>query len=106
MVAYAAELLPFSRLNLAIYGYLGLAAGAPRYLAFVQGLWWDPDPRVFHESWSLCVEEWFYLSFALLAFAGTGRPHQGPQLLARGLDGRVRELRLAHLPGSGPGRVR
>jgi peptidoglycan/LPS O-acetylase OafA/YrhL len=40
-------------------------------MAFLQGLWWDPDPRVFHESWSLCVEEWFCLSFALLAFAGT-----------------------------------
>ena len=51
-------------------GIWALRRRAPRYLALMQGLWWDPDPRVFHESWSLCVEEWFYLSFALLAFAG------------------------------------
>lgn len=60
----------FLVVNMAAYWYLGHAADAPRYLAFMQGLWWDPDPRAFHESWSLCVEEWFYLSFALLAFAG------------------------------------
>jgi peptidoglycan/LPS O-acetylase OafA/YrhL len=60
----------FLALNMAASWLLGHAPGAPRYLAFMQGLWWDPDPGLFHESWSLCVEEWFYLSFALLAFAG------------------------------------
>jgi peptidoglycan/LPS O-acetylase OafA/YrhL len=60
----------FLVLNMAVYWFRGHAADAPRYLAFMQGLWWDPDPRAFHESWSLCVEEWFYLSFAMLAYAG------------------------------------
>ena len=44
----------FLALNMAACWFLGHAADAPRYLAFMQGLWWDPDPRVFHESWSLC----------------------------------------------------
>jgi peptidoglycan/LPS O-acetylase OafA/YrhL len=60
----------FLALNMAASWFLGHAPGAPRYLAFMQGLWWDPDPGLFHESWSLCVEEWFYLSFAFLAFTG------------------------------------
>jgi peptidoglycan/LPS O-acetylase OafA/YrhL len=60
----------FLGLNLVASRILGHVDPVPLYVAFMQGLWWDPDPRLFHESWSLCVEEWFYLSFALLAFAG------------------------------------
>jgi peptidoglycan/LPS O-acetylase OafA/YrhL len=40
------------------------------YLVFGQSMLW-PHPSFFSESWSLCVEEWFYLLFPALAFAGT-----------------------------------
>ena len=51
----------------------------------MQGLWWDPDPGLFHESWSLCVEEWFYLSFAFLAFAGAAVLPRGRSYLLAAL---------------------
>jgi peptidoglycan/LPS O-acetylase OafA/YrhL len=49
-----------------------LAGFSPAYLCFLQNLW-SPftDHRFFSESWSLSVEEWFYLLFplALLVYA-------------------------------------
>ncbi|HMN04854.1 MAG TPA: acyltransferase [Flavobacteriales bacterium] len=50
----------------------GLAPGtitgaAPAYLLFLQNLYLPLD-LFFWESWSLAVEEWFYLLFPLLAF--------------------------------------
>ncbi len=41
------------------------------FLVFGQSILW-PHPSFFSESWSLCVEEWFYLLFPALAFAGAG----------------------------------
>ncbi len=36
----------------------------PGYLVFIQNIWHFP-PSFFGESWSLAVEEWFYVSFAV-----------------------------------------
>lgn len=49
-----------------------LSAHVP-YLLFAQNLAW-PMPEFFHLSWSLAVEEWFYLTFPLviLLFVGLG----------------------------------
>lgn len=49
-----------------------LSAHVP-YLLFAQNLAW-PMPEFFHLSWSLAVEEWFYLTFPLiiLLFVGFG----------------------------------
>ncbi len=47
------------------------------YLIFTQNLAW-PCPVFFQESWSLAVEEWFYLIFPIIVVAVTGwnrRPH-------------------------------
>lgn len=38
-----------------------------RYVFFLQNLAW-PGPDFFGESWSLALEEWFYISFPLLLF--------------------------------------
>lgn len=40
-----------------------------RYLTFTQGL--DAPPSFYGVSWSLAVEEWFYLLFPLLVFVGS-----------------------------------
>jgi peptidoglycan/LPS O-acetylase OafA/YrhL len=45
--------------------WLGRAAPDLRYLGFVQNLAW-PCPAAMPESWSLAVEEWFYLLIPLL----------------------------------------
>ncbi|QEL18515.1 acyltransferase family protein [Limnoglobus roseus] len=48
---------------------------AAAYLTFTQNLAW-PIPPFYSVSWSLCVEEWFYLLFpvlCLIAFTVTGR---------------------------------
>jgi peptidoglycan/LPS O-acetylase OafA/YrhL len=60
----------FLAMNLAAFRVLGHSPDTLRYLVFLQGAWWGPGPVAFPESWSLCVEEWFYLLFALLAFGG------------------------------------
>lgn len=39
-----------------------------KYLFFLQNLN-TPHPAFFPEAWSLCIEEWFYLTFPLLCFA-------------------------------------
>lgn len=39
-----------------------------RFFFFAQNLWQPPSLWFFPESWSLAVEEWFYLLFPLLAF--------------------------------------
>lgn len=39
-----------------------------RFFFFGQNLWQPPSLWFFPESWSLAVEEWFYLLFPLLAF--------------------------------------
>lgn len=47
----------------------------PSYLTFTQNLCWSISP-FYSISWSLCIEEWFYLLFPLIAFMGfriTGR---------------------------------
>lgn len=49
---------------------LGFRPRVPAFLVFSQGLLENP-PTAYHIAWSLCVEEWFYLLFALLAFALT-----------------------------------
>jgi peptidoglycan/LPS O-acetylase OafA/YrhL len=55
-------------------GETTLSAHLP-YLFFSQNLAW-PMPDFFHLSWSLAVEEWFYLTFPLviLLFVGLGVP--------------------------------
>ncbi len=51
-----------------------LAHTLPAYLAMVQNLFWPIEARNFFDvSWSLAVEEWFYLLFASLLFVGLGR---------------------------------
>ena len=65
--------IPNYMLVLAILlGYGGLHAtlpdSAPSYLLFLQNFAW-PQPDFFPESWSLAVEEWFYLLFPLVLFA-------------------------------------
>ena len=47
---------------------IGLVRQAWEYVFFVQNLAW-PVPGFFVYSWSLAVEEWFYLLFPLLVFA-------------------------------------
>lgn len=39
----------------------------PKYLIFAQTLIWPVPPYPFNVSWSLAVEEWFYLLFPLIA---------------------------------------
>lgn len=86
------------------------------YAAFAQGLLHKP-PDLFPESWSLCVEEWFYLLFGASAFAlaslarrGRGRGYlpaaalvAGASLIVRavlvlGLDRPMDDIRHATLP--------
>jgi peptidoglycan/LPS O-acetylase OafA/YrhL len=60
----------FLVLNLALWAALGFRAhGLLPYWAFLQNLWW-PCRLFFNESWSLAVEEWFYLLFPLLLLVG------------------------------------
>ncbi len=59
--------------NFLFYNYaLKLPAGNWRYLFFLQSIHWPTTnflhPGFFGESWSLAVEEWFYLLFPLLIF--------------------------------------
>jgi peptidoglycan/LPS O-acetylase OafA/YrhL len=42
----------------------------PWYLTLAQNLGWAPVDRWFDVSWSLTVEEWFYLGFSAILFAG------------------------------------
>jgi peptidoglycan/LPS O-acetylase OafA/YrhL len=39
----------------------------PKYLVFAQTLVWPEPPYPFNVSWSLAIEEWFYLLFPLIA---------------------------------------
>jgi peptidoglycan/LPS O-acetylase OafA/YrhL len=75
----------FLVLNLGLY--LSLGEPMPRvapYLVFAQGAWWDP-PIFFHETWSLSVEEWFYLLFAALAFSAASVLPKGRGFVAMAL---------------------
>ena len=69
---YALSLVAFALLaSLTI----GLVRQAWEFVFFVQNLAW-PIPGFFVYSWSLAVEEWFYLLFPLLVFAlGKGIKH-------------------------------
>jgi peptidoglycan/LPS O-acetylase OafA/YrhL len=61
----------FLVVNLVLWAALGhRLSGLLPYGAFLQNLWW-PCRLFFNESWSLAVEEWFYLLFPLLLLAGT-----------------------------------
>ena len=55
---------------------------APHFLWFGQALWWS-DPDFFGASWSLAIEEWFYLLFpvCLLALAQVVRNRQKAAIL-------------------------
>ena len=55
-----------------------------RFLVFAQALAWPATSAFFPESWSLAVEEWFYL-LAALAFAGAALGRASPRALAIGL---------------------
>lgn len=60
----------FLLLNVGVF--LAIGGGIPRilrYLVFAQSLW-KPHPGFFPESWSLCVEEWFYLTFPICVCLG------------------------------------
>jgi peptidoglycan/LPS O-acetylase OafA/YrhL len=47
---------------------LGQLREHPEFLVFMQNLAWDAPRLFFGHSWSLAVEEWFYLVFPLLLF--------------------------------------
>jgi len=59
--------LAFSALLARVLGNARLPAIAP-YAAFVQNFAW-PMPRFFDASWSLAIEEWFYLLCPMILFA-------------------------------------
>lgn len=59
----------FLVVNLGLHAWLyGKAPLSARYLVFCQNLT-GPPPPFFTESWSLAVEEWFYLLVPILFFA-------------------------------------
>jgi peptidoglycan/LPS O-acetylase OafA/YrhL len=61
----------FLAINLAWFGWIvGPNPPTWQYLTFTQNFAWPP-PLAFDESWSLAVEEWFYLLFPLVLFALT-----------------------------------
>ena len=55
-----------------------------RFVWFAQELAWPATSQFFPESWSLAVEEWFYL-LAALAFAGAAAMRATPRALGWGL---------------------
>ncbi|MCC6760636.1 MAG: acyltransferase [Chitinophagaceae bacterium] len=55
----------FVNILLGKYLYRNLDDFPMQYLIFTQ-FFTSPESTFFGESWSLCVEEWFYLSFAVL----------------------------------------
>jgi peptidoglycan/LPS O-acetylase OafA/YrhL len=70
----------FLLVNIALV-FFGLAPGllnvnALAYFVFLQNLW-VPLDLFFWESWSLAVEEWFYVLFPLLAMAAMGMARGG-----------------------------
>ncbi len=59
----------FLVLNLTVFQWLfGYTPFDIKYLFFLQNLAW-PCPYFMSESWSLAVEEWFYLLFPIVMFA-------------------------------------
>ena len=50
----------------AVAGPQGPPSGAALYAVFLQNFAWDRVSDFFNISWSLCVEEWFYLLSAVL----------------------------------------
>ena len=58
----------FLGVNLAIAARVARPSGVAPYLVFLQNFAWT-TPWFFPESWSLAVEEWFYLLFPLLVVA-------------------------------------
>jgi peptidoglycan/LPS O-acetylase OafA/YrhL len=61
----------FLVLNLLLWTSQGYrTAGLLSYWGFLQNLWWECR-RFFNESWSLAVEEWFYLLFPILLLLGS-----------------------------------
>jgi peptidoglycan/LPS O-acetylase OafA/YrhL len=64
---YYLYLFVYSCIPLGVNPFAQLARNAS-YLVFAQNLAW-PIPPFFVPSWSLSVEEWFYLVFPLLLFA-------------------------------------
>lgn len=96
--------------------------GGASYWTFTQNLAW-PIPGWFDESWSLAVEEWFYLTLPLVLLALAGR-RPGPNRLLAGIlayvalgtglrawlatgadvwDDQLRKVVLARLDGVGHG---
>jgi peptidoglycan/LPS O-acetylase OafA/YrhL len=64
--------LLFLGINTLVYLWLGnYRISIKRYLTFTQCFAWQ-GPFAYGESWSLCVEEWFYLLFPAIAFAVMG----------------------------------
>ena len=55
-----------------------------RFIVFAQELAWPATSAFFPESWSLAVEEWFYL-LAAIAFAGAASMRASPRALGWGL---------------------
>ncbi|MEJ0000426.1 MAG: acyltransferase [Verrucomicrobiota bacterium] len=74
------------------------------YLFFLQNLAWNVQETFFGQSWSLAVEEWFYLLFPLLlygAFAWGRLPLRASVFgVALSLFGLSLALRIAHGPAS------
>jgi peptidoglycan/LPS O-acetylase OafA/YrhL len=58
----------FLGVNVVMAAWLGGGGFQPRYLVFLQNLFW-PMPAFFGESWSLAVEELFYLFLPLWLLA-------------------------------------
>lgn len=93
----------FLAVNAGLALWLGGAPFLPRYLVFLQNLLW-PMAAFFGESWSLAVEEVFYLVLPLLLVAVTART-RSPRVVLMALVGALAAftaLRLIYVAGHHP----
>jgi peptidoglycan/LPS O-acetylase OafA/YrhL len=94
----------FLALNAALVLWLGGDGFHLRYLVFLQNLFWPMRP-FFGESWSLAVEEVFYLLLPLLLLAVASRDRRPGRLLQALLAGLIvcTLIRLAYVAALNPG---
>jgi hypothetical protein len=84
--SYSSKLFPFSR-HKYIYSSLSIPIKTTNtlpYFLFLQNWLWI-QPRFFLESWSLAVEEWFYLLFPIAIFAFHRRLNYGKAFVVSAL---------------------